>query len=181
MCDSCWTDPLKSPAPLRSRACGLLVMWLGVMLTFTGCQKENRPSNMPRLFPMTVTVLQAGKPLPGAFVRFVPDQQGMPWSCGGTTDESGNAVIRTSGEFQGAPSGQYKAIISKLEIPEKSDNSLSNLSASSASKSSDSVNLVDPVYSSAETSTLVVVVEEGKRQMTFDVGPEIRTVIKGPH
>jgi len=158
----------------------ILVFSLVITIAGSGCQKVSQPANLPPLFPLTVTVLQEGAPVEGAFVRILPEKEGVPWSCGATTDANGNAAIKTVVEFRGAPAGKYKVLISKMEIPKQTATDLSNLDTPITSEASENVNLVDVKYSMPQTTTLVVNVEKGQPNVTFDVGAPVRTVLKGP-
>lgn len=158
------------------RAVFLLLLSVAV-----GCQQSvEPPADLPPLFPLEVTVLQEGKPVPGAFVRLIPSDAGMPWSCGATTDEDGVASIKTIGEFDGAPAGDYKVLISKLEMPATTGTDLSNLDAPAKTQGSESFNLIDPKFSRPNTTPLEVKVAEGSEEASFDVGAAVREVVKGP-
>jgi hypothetical protein len=151
------------------------------LVVVVGCQPvAETPSNLPPLLPLEVTVLQEGKPVSGAFVRLLPPDPNMPWSCGGTTGENGVAVIKTIGEYDGAPEGEYKVVISKLELPKLPESSLSNLDAPPPSTGSEGVNLIDPKYSRPNTTPLKVKVAEGNATASFDVGPAVREKVQGP-
>jgi hypothetical protein len=156
----------------------------GCLLLFIvagGCQRgPEKPPNLPPLLPLKVTVLQKGTPVPGAFVRLLPPDSNMPWSCGATTDANGIAAVKTIGEFDGAPEGDYKVLISKLELSKATGTDLSNLDAPAKTQASEDVNLIDPKYSRPNTTPLEVKVAEGNSEATFDVGAPVRTIVKGP-
>ncbi|MCL2623091.1 MAG: carboxypeptidase-like regulatory domain-containing protein [Planctomycetaceae bacterium] len=73
---------------------------------------------MPRLYPATVTVMQDGKPLAGAEVFLLNLDTSVNWPVGAITNASGVAVLRTNGQYPGAPEGQYKVTVRKTEIPD---------------------------------------------------------------
>ena len=154
-----------------------------------GCQRAiEKPANLPQLFPLTVTVLQEGTPVPGAFVRLLPDDPAMPWSCGATTDAGGEAVIKTIGQYPGAPAGRYKVLISKLETPPTTGTDLSNLSVSrkpaapapAPPAGTQSVNRIDPKFALPSATPLAIQVAEGQAEASFDVGAPVREAIKAP-
>ena len=86
----------------------------------TGCGAA-RPDNMVDTAPTTITVLQNGSPMSGVVVTLFLDGGNPSLVARGTTDGSGNAVIRTSlGDYttSGAPVGMCKVTLDKeFEIP----------------------------------------------------------------
>jgi hypothetical protein len=159
----------------------LTIVFVLAITTF-GCRRsDDQPKNLPKLFPIVVTVHQEGTPVAGAFVRLVPTDASMPWSCGATTDTSGRAVIKTIGKFTGAPEGDYRVAISKLEMPAIAGSNMSNLDAPAASGQSDSFDLVDPKYSNPSTTPLEAKVGKDNPKVEFNVGPAVRTKREGPH
>lgn len=168
------------------RTTAILFLTLAVS---AGCQRAvDKPANLPELFPLTVTVLQEGTPVPGAFVRLIPEDPAMPWSCGATTDDGGEAVINTIGQYPGAPAGRYKVLISKLETPPTTGTDLSSLSVSkkpaapapAAPAGSESVNRIDPKFALPNATPLAIQVAEGQSKASFDVGAPVREAIKAP-
>jgi len=89
-----------------------LVLFAGVVVT-NGCSKQRRPDGMPPIYPCTIVITQEGKPLADASVRLYSNE--VMFYVSGTTDASGSAVIRTHGEFPGAPEATYKVVVSKEE------------------------------------------------------------------
>jgi hypothetical protein len=159
-----------------------LTVVFALVITIFGCQRnDDRPTNLPPLFPIVVTVHQEGTPVAGAFVRLVPADANMPWSCGATTDSSGRAVIKTIGKFAGAPEGDYKVAISKLEMPAVAGSNMSNLNAPANPGQSDSFDLIDPKYSNPSTTPLETKVGKDNPKVEFNVGPAVRTKREGPH
>ncbi len=159
-----------------------LTIVFALAITIFGCRRnDDRPTNLPPLFPIVVTVHQEGTPVAGAFVRLVPTDASMPWSCGATTDSSGRAVIKTIGKFAGAPEGDYKVAISKLEMPAVAGSNMSNLNAPANPGQSDSFDLVDPKYSNPSTTPLETKVGKDNPKVEFNVGPAVRTKREGPH
>lgn len=160
----------------------ILTIVFALAMTTLGCgHSDDRPKNLPALFPIVVSVHQEGTPVAGAFVRLVPTDASMPWSCGATTDTSGRAVIKTIGKFTGAPEGDYKVAISKLEMPPVAGSNMSNLNAPASPGQSDSFDLIDPKYSNPSTTPLETHVGRDNPKVEFNVGPAVRTKREGPH
>ena len=88
---------------------------------FTGCGAA-RPDNMVDTAPATITVLQNGSPLSGVLVTLFLEEGDPSLVAQGTTDGSGNAVIRTSlGAYStaGAPVGTSRVTLDKeFEAPQ---------------------------------------------------------------
>lgn len=82
-------------------------------LLFTGCG-DSRPEGMPDTYPASITITQAGAPLADATVVLYPEDSTLTrWPVGGTTDEQGTATLMTSTQYEGAPAGKFKVIVSK--------------------------------------------------------------------
>lgn len=76
-----------------------------------GCKDSGSPPDLPKLYPCTISVVQEGKPLPGARVElFSVDSQ--KYRPAATSDASGNATLMTYG-YPGAPAGKYKILVRK--------------------------------------------------------------------
>ena len=84
-----------------------------IVVATNGCAKQRRPDGMPPIYPCTIVITQEGKPLEGADVRLYSGD--VMFLVSGTTDASGSAVIRTHGEFPGAPEAAYKVVVVKEE------------------------------------------------------------------
>lgn len=87
--------------------------------TLLGCGGEKKPADLPELFPTKVTIIQDGKPLEGASVTLNNDQ--TRFMVGGITNETGVAELKTEGKWKGAPAGHYKVLVSKIFVPEVSN------------------------------------------------------------
>lgn len=91
----------------------LLVACLSLTL-FTACSPKV-PSDVPKLYPCQVKVLQGTAPLEGANVTFY-SEGGTNLTFSGKTDASGIAAIKTiRGTYigNGAPAGKYKVTVVK--------------------------------------------------------------------
>ena len=91
-----------------------IVFFLAVMtaLSFAvGCSKQKLPDGMPELVSFTLTVTQGGQPLEGAAVTLKSDAH--TYVVTGLTDGKGVVDMKTSGDYAGAPAGDYKATVTK--------------------------------------------------------------------
>lgn len=90
-----------------------LLLFTGALL-LGGCFGPKTPDGMPKLEPVTVTVLQGDVPLANATLNLKPLEPSTTnnFTCGGTTNEEGVATIVTHGQYKGAPVGKYKVAVS---------------------------------------------------------------------
>jgi len=90
-----------------------------VLLLCIGCSDAKRPKDLPRLYPVTLTITMDDKPLADAFVMLYTDNMAdAKWTVGGRTDAEGKAMIVTHGQFHGAPAGKFKVCVTKSEESE---------------------------------------------------------------
>jgi len=80
-----------------------------------GQQGHPRPSDLPTLHLVSITVTQEGTPLAGASVILTSKTPQTYSTASGTTDAAGVVVPRTYG-FDGVPAGQYTVSVSKTAI-----------------------------------------------------------------
>lgn len=145
----------------------------------TGCSSgPDPPEGMPTLHPVKITLLQDGKPVESASVRLVPNGKPSSWYSGGSSDAQGMVAIKTHGQFLGAPAGNYKVTITKIETPTASNSSLENLNQ--ATHQDSSFDLVDPKFGSPAKTPLLIEVAEGSNEKEFELGPPARIKRKGP-
>ena len=87
-----------------------------VISSLSGCDKP-RPDGMPDLVGCTITLNYSdGKPAQDVTVVLTPVSQGLDkWPSAGKTDASGKAKIVTYGQYPGAPEGEYKIVLKKVE------------------------------------------------------------------
>ena len=146
------------------------------LLLFFGCMDSSRPTDLPPLFPCTVSVTQGGGPLAGALVELQsPDSP--TYRPSSTTDESGNATMMTYG-YPGAPAGKYKIIVRKSvedDIVYGEDER-----GEQTIVSSNHYNVVEDIYNDASRSPHEVEVPANAKgtRITIDVGTAIRVKIQ---
>lgn len=136
---------------------------LGNML---GCGGDKRPDGMPKIFPCTLTLTQGGKPLPGAMVLLYSKGEPCPWTVGGTTDDNGEAVLKTHGKFNGAPKGEWTVVVTKNIIIYKNE----------SDDIGDVYSNVELDYTDKETTPLELKID-GKTKQSFDVGSEVQILL----
>lgn len=106
----------KRSVPINLSPFSAMILLLGscVVLTSLGCSGgPKKPADMPELTPCTITVTYKGEPVEGASVLLSP--QSGKYSAAGTTDASGNAVMKTDGNYEGVVAGEFLATVTKLE------------------------------------------------------------------
>ena len=140
------------------------------LLFLFGCADSDRPSDMPKLYPCTVSVIQGGSPLEGAIVTFHSDteQKYRPVAYTGT---DGNAVMLTYG-FPGVPTGKYKITVSKVvddDFVYGTDEDGMEIIVSS-----NTYRLVEETHSKVETTPHEIETTTKRGQITLDVGAPVR-------
>ncbi|MDR2438434.1 MAG: hypothetical protein LBE12_03550 [Planctomycetaceae bacterium] len=73
------------------------------------------PQGMPTLYPCSIQITQKNQPLTDAVVSLHSTSENFPWTINGRTDEKGQAEIFTHGYFKGAPAGDFRVTVDKLE------------------------------------------------------------------
>ena len=149
--------------PLNEMMRNIAFFIIAVALVFqAGCGGggHSRPSDLPKLHPVNITITQGGSPLAGAMVNLLSKTPATYGSASAVTDASGVAVPWTYG-FAGVPEGQYTVTVSK--------------SASDGNKKV--YRYVDAKYSSTETSPFSIDVKAGRTGETFDVGAQVKELL----
>lgn len=144
------------------------------LLVFGGCTKENRPDDLPKLYPVTLTIMLDGQPLPQALVNLHTDDQAITkWTVGSYTDDNGKAIIVTHGQFRGSPAGKFKVCVRKTEIEgdsaPKEPTGLVFDTGPVPTGMPKMIEYVDSLFSNKETTPLEVeILPQGKTQ-TFQI------------
>lgn len=138
-----------------------------------GCKKDNRPTDMPPLFPAVVTIVQEGVPLSGAAVSFVPlDGAAAKYQAIGGTNDEGKVTMKTYG-FEGAPAGKYKVTVRKLVI--EGGEMVTNSDGEEVRQGGREYQGVEQKFMNAEsTPHEIEVTASGVAPDTFDVGKAIK-------
>ena len=154
----------------------ILVAPLVLCLVFIGCGGEPRPDGLPPLHPTVVQFTQGGEPIEGASVQLVSETDGR-WPVGGATDASGSVTLQTYGRYPGVPEGRYKVLVLKTERERVGPEPQSMFEP----RIENVYDLVDPIYSTPETTPLTVEVQSGRNSLgPFDLGERIRRPARQP-
>ncbi|MDR2825107.1 MAG: hypothetical protein LBB41_07920 [Prevotellaceae bacterium] len=144
---------------------------------------------MPKLYPLTFTVIQDDKPLEKAVVELISKDAQSKWNGTGICNASGKAEIYTQGKYKGVPAGSYNIIVikhftepSKYEgqpIPDpKTDlTAYENWMRALDSEALTSYNLVELKYGSVDTTPFSIEVGKGEKPQLLDVGKAVRLKI----
>lgn len=82
-----------------------------------GCGGQALPDGMPPLQPTTLTFTVGGKPLTEAQISLSSvDASLNRWSAGGNTDEAGSITLKTLGQYDGVPEGEWVVCVTKVQI-----------------------------------------------------------------
>ncbi|MCL2624324.1 MAG: hypothetical protein FWD31_11735, partial [Planctomycetaceae bacterium] len=91
-----------------------LLTIIPALLVFGGCTKENRPDDMPPLYPVTITFTLDGQPLAGALVNLHTEDKAVEkWKTASYTASNVNIIIVTHGQFRGSPASKIKVCVKK--------------------------------------------------------------------
>ena len=142
-----------------------------------GCQKgPKKPSDLPALQPTTITVTyDDGSPVDEATVvlRLAQPTGGRTWNVVGVTDATGKAVMKTDGNWDGVPAGDYQGMVTKevsdIEEPTEVGGSITVKSVT---------RYVDIKYSDPHDSGLTASVQSGTNEFKFVVGQKIEEDVK---
>ena len=149
----------------------ILTLLGGLFLMVCGCH-ANKPDDIPNLYPCHITISQDGTPLANASVTLYLAQRlvtenSQVWLPLGTTDGNGVATIYTNARYAGAPAGQYKVLVNKIEATESADDTMPT-----------EYRLIAAAYGKPEETSLEIEIKKGKNKFTFDVGPAVKELVK---
>jgi len=167
----------------RISFCALLLL-----IFVMGCVR-NVPADLPKLYPLTVTVIQDDKPLDEATVQLISKDEGSRWSACGVTDSSGNVTFFTQGKYQGVPAGMYLAVVTKTFTEPSQyagkqqpvDVDYQEWQRRLGAERLKSYNVIDYRYGAKETTPLEVIAgPDAPKQQQVNIGKSIREEIKPP-
>ena len=149
-----------------------LLTIIPALLVFGGCTKENRPDDMPPLYPVTITFTLDGQPLAGALVNLHTEDKAVEkWTIGSYTDENGKAIIVTHGQFRGSPAGKFKVCVKKSEIEgdstPKEPTGLVFDTTPTPTRMPKMINHVHAEYGKKETTPLEIEVPASKKMLNL--------------
>ena len=149
----------------------VLLSFMFVLAFQPGCGKDpNRPDDLPKLYPVSITVTQEGKPLEGATVTLHAKAETKYGTCLASTDASGVAVIRTYG-FKGVPLGQYSVTIEKRIVEGAKEIKVEG--GTTDYVGGKVYQFVEPDYTKKSSTSLSVDVTETGVNETFEVGSPV--------
>ena len=172
-----------------NRTLTLSIILLLVVFLLSGCGGSARPDGLPKLYPVSITVIQEEAPLEGAMVQLVAideDSDLSRWGPTGVTDASGVAVLRTDGKYDGAPLGIFKVVVSKNErephphpewasLPHGDPNALKYDELDRRRKT---ISYIETQYSSIADTPLTVEIIAGRKTYSVEVGKRSKNEVK---
>jgi hypothetical protein len=155
-----------------------------VTLIFSGCNR-GVPSDLPKTYPTSITVIQDGQGLSNATVMLHPTD-GSQWYASAITDTNGVAELRTQGLYAGVVVGKYKILVSKREVnssnvtipdPQADPEGYSKALAKANSEMKE-FDLVDPKYAKPETTPEELEIIAGTNKKNIDIGKAVKIDVK---
>ena len=144
---------------------------------FTGCGGKKMPAGMPKLYPVSVSVTQEGKPLDDTAVSLrYSDPTAGTWAVGGKTGTDGIAKLYTNG-YPGAPLGKFKVVLIKQasEGGKERDEALARGDTAAASKIKVKLwSCVQEEYNDPEKTPLEVEITASTKTLDVDAGPAVK-------
>lgn len=158
----------------------LLPITIFTAVVLCGCADKTKPAGFPKLYPVSIKVIQDGQPLADAQVQL--DSSDIPWMAAGTTDAAGTAVLWTYGKHEGAPAGHFTVTVTKTvnEGEEEYIAAKNRFDEAAAARAVvKSFTYVDQKFSSSETTPLTVDIDKKTKLLEVDVSPAVK--IQQPH
>lgn len=143
-------------------------------LVCSGCHRENRPADLPKLYPVILNITADEQPLTNALVVLYAENEAIAkWTVGSVTDAEGKAIIVTHGQFQGAPEGKFKVCVRKTEMEgaeakrQEGQTGLVGGLSPAPTQMPKMTNYVDSVFGDPKTTTLEIEVPASKKTTTL--------------
>ena len=145
------------------------------LLLLAGCGGDpSRPADLPKLYPVSITITQEGNPVEGATVTLVSKTPTKYGTSAGSTDSSGIAGFRTYG-FDGVPEGEYAVMVDKMV--EEGAREITTSTGDTHMTRGKTYRYVEPKYlREAQTPLGISVTTQGAKE-TFDVGAPVRIFV----
>ena len=165
--------------PKFSPVCSL---FFAFVMLLSGCSGDKRPAGFPKLYPVSLKVMQEGTPLADASVSLRISDDSMTWSIGGRADEQGIVVLWTHGKFRGAPAGKFKVAVEKVfnegekEMIEAADRG--DIAAANKIQVN-SYAFVKDEYTAVKTTPIEIEITKKSKVIDIDAGPAVK--IKRPY
>ena len=146
------------------------------LVLLPGCGQK-MPDGMPKLYPVSVSVTQEGKPFADALVSLrASDPSAGTWTIGGTTDANGRVELYTNG-YRGAPLGKFKVVLVKQENEgaEEHDAAISRGDTAAAQRINVKIwSCVEDRYNDPSQTPLEVEITSGTKTLDVDAGPAVQ-------
>ena len=162
----------------------LSVLFALAVVTFCGCNRVEKPADLPELYPCKISVIQDGQPLEGATVILADEASQLRFSVGGVTNAQGVVEVKTDGKFVGAPAGKFKVLISKVFVPEMDLGTPPEDPVAKAEYdkkvqefNSQQADTVDTNYKSFGTTPASIEVTTAGAEASFDVGAKVNVSV----
>ena len=153
----------------------ILSISLALLLHMCCSRDDGRPADMPKLYPVTISIIQDGVPLDGATVTLISKTPSTYGTASATT-VAGTARPRTYG-FDGVPAGDYTVLVEKRvtegerEITQEGIGVVGTIGGRV-------YQLVNTQFTTQATTPLGISVAERRGATeTFDVGTAIRVFL----
>ncbi|MCL2742621.1 MAG: hypothetical protein FWE67_02095 [Planctomycetaceae bacterium] len=160
-----------------------IVLLLVSFLIISGCGGPDRPSDLPKLYPCTISVTQDGKPLGDALVKLVSTEPNFKWAVFAQIGTSGTGKVFTQGLYPGAPEGEYKVVVSKEEeTSEKIGSAAPQVGEFGEIIAAPTIltvhTLVEKQYADAETTPLSITISSKGNDKKFDCGKPVKEFLR---
>ena len=170
----------QSPAlilvPLTTMRTFLFLAFIAAFILQAGCGGGGsaRPDDMPKIYPVKITVTQDSAALQGATVTLTAKTPAKYGVASGLTDAYGVASIRTYG-YIGVPEGQYTVTVSKQEVEDAKE--ATDADGNSYQTGGKVYEYVNVQYSKTDTSPLNVEVTTKGATASFEVDAPVHVFI----
>lgn len=170
------------------RTLAIFMVFFLITAHFTGCGGQKLPADMPKPYPVSVTVIQDEKPLPEASIALMHTDG--KWSATGKTGADGVARdFYTNGTYKGVVPGKFKVVVKKIEterehveIPPEPTDPQEKYAWRTKYKESRTppkeYDLVEKQYGDTKTTPLEIAVTSEKNEFSVDVGKGVRVLYK---
>ena len=153
----------------------LLVLTVSLIF-FIGCSKK-MPDGMPKLYPVSISVTQEGKPFADAVVSLrYADPSAGTWAIGGHTGADGTAKLYTQG-YPGAPAGKFKVVLIKEDnegLTERGDAEARGDAAAAKQIKVKIWSCVEARYNDPKQTPLAVEIAADTKVLDIDAGPAVK-------
>jgi hypothetical protein len=137
-----------------------------------GCRKDrNRPEDLPKLYPVSITVTQESKPLEGATVTLHAKTPTKYGTCTAVTDATGVASLQTY-TYAGAPIGQYAVTVGKRGVEGAKETT--NEYGETITTGGKIYQYIDGKYGNETNTPFSIDVTESGASESFEVGAPVK-------